>query len=381
MKKTTILFGAGAEPLSTGLQFALSVIGYNNANMNEAIKEFYSSFPENDWHDKYVENTIPIDKLVEASVRREYLSAELMLSSQKDIDREIDRVKESCSLEEQQNLIQKYTSYLGIIDSDFHTLIYPKVFGRYVFWRAIDCFARAYLCLVKDILNPPKDSKQFYLDVLKKPNDTYQEMIKTIQNDERFTKESYYTEIRKIMHKYNDAPIRIVSTNYTPCCSVITGRDDIIHIHGRMDMFENPYEWKVIRAEEAQKNNEGEERKLLFPYLAIQSGVKPIIERTQITEYNKMVEAFDCAEKIIIVGYGINYDDNHINSIIRNAVENKDKQVVVLCYETGTPKPKVDVESEICHKLRLDYKPFNLNVIQINNSNCVNVFRSQLIEE
>ncbi len=382
MKKTTILFGAGAEPLSNGLDFALSVIGYKSEDMNAAIKEYYSSFPGNEWYAQYKKKTIQMDKLVEASVRREYLAGDLALTNQEEIKEEIDHVKKDYSFEEQKDLIWKYTSYLGIIDSDFHTLIYPKVFGREVFWRAVDCFTRAYLCLVKDILNPTVDDKQFYLDVLEKPYDTYLEMKRIIESDERFKRNSYYTELRNIFNTYNNPPIRIVSTNYTPCCSVITGREDIIHIHGRMDLFENPYKWKVVDAEEAQKNNEAETRELLFPYLAIQSGVKPIIERTQIFEYGKMVEAFDYAEKIIVVGYGINYDDNHVNSIIRSAVENIHKQVVVLCFdETVPPKPISDLESELCHKLRLDNIPSNLIAVPINRSNGVDVFRNQLIEE
>lgn len=373
MKKTTILFGAGADMLSSGANFALKVIGHNTKEMNTAIKEFYGTLPASDWYDSYVDNTIPLEKLVEASVYREYLSGKFPPTSQNKIKKEIKHINSTAPQTYKKDLIEKNTSYMGIIDSDFHTLIHPKILGKHTFWRVIDCYTRAYLCLVKDILNPTIDDKEFYLNALINPDDTHKGIVKTIRTDTKFQIEGYYRSLSKIANSH----IRIVSTNYTPCCSVITGRNDIIHIHGRMDLFENPYEWKVITAEAAQKNNNlSSERKLLFPYMFIQSGTKPIIERTQIQEYSRMVDAFTQTEKIIIVGYNINYDDNHINSIIRSAIEDS-KDVTILFFERDGTR-SADPDGETRKKLRLNQVYSNLHVIRINSSNGLDAFEQQL---
>ena len=54
---------------------------------------------------------------------------------------------------------------------------------------------------------------------------------------------------------------------------------------------------------------------LLFPYIFIQSGIKPIVEEIIINEYSKAISYLKEVDKIIIVGFRLNYDDNHINSL------------------------------------------------------------------
>ena len=251
---------------------------------------------------------------------------------------------------------------MGIVDEYFHTLINPQILGPRKFWRVIDCFTRAYLLLAREIIDPKCDEVKFYKNMLEKPNDTFNIICQTIDYDARFKNDGYY-QVLKRMTK-DKSQINIVSTNYTPCCSIITNRDDIIHIHGRMDLFEDPYEWRVVSAAEAQKNNElGEDRRLLFPYLSIQSGVKPIVEKNQITEH------------IIVVGYNINCDDNHINSILRNAVVEK-KDVKILVYESGRTIP--DLDADIRGRLRLEGADSNLNCIKITRINSLHIFEDQL---
>ncbi|MBP5311321.1 MAG: hypothetical protein J6112_00605 [Clostridia bacterium] len=112
-----------------------------------------------------------------------------------------------------------------------------------------------------------------------------------------------------------------------------------------------------------------------FPYLFIQSGVKPVVERTQIEEYAKMVKFFDESDKIIVLGYRLNYDDNHINSIIRSAVK-QNKEVVYLSFNDKKVAPLSN--KEVHDKLKLPMICPSLKFFEIDGSNASRVFEEEL---
>ena len=71
---------------------------------------------------------------------------------------------------------------------------------------------------------------------------------------------------------------------------------------------------------------EEHDNEIIFPYILIQSGVKPIISPFEIKNFNKACDALEKADYLIILGYGLNSDDEHITTMIRYCLDTrKDK--------------------------------------------------------
>ena len=49
---------------------------------------------------------------------------------------------------EKDDIIDKNSSYMGILDERFYTLIHPRVLGIEKFWTVVHCYWHAYLTLV-----------------------------------------------------------------------------------------------------------------------------------------------------------------------------------------------------------------------------------------
>lgn len=59
----------------------------------------------------------------------------------------------------------------------------------------------------------------------------------------------------------------------------------------------------------------------VFPYILIQSGIKPIVNGYQIHEFEKAVRMIDESEELFILGYGVNSDDEHITNLLRTRLQ------------------------------------------------------------
>lgn len=368
MKKICILFGAGADAslnISTGNDFAADVLGVSptySSKMNESIKRHYSAIiPEKDeWYPSY--NTYKVweeNDLVKAALRKKNLEKARKIDDDEFKKEFEDLIKKST----ERDIIKKqYPSYMGILDGKFSTLIAPNILGRGKFWQVVSCYCRAYLTMVQQVLE--RDDYDEFL----KPTER---LIREIRNTskKKSTEESYYSIINKKRAMFD---ISVVTTNYTLFCEEISElkKDKIAYVHGRIGLFESPRDLCVYDAE-----HDRFEREIVFPYLFIQSGIKPIVERRQIEEYGKMIQFMDDAKKIIIIGYRLNYDDNHINSIIRSTIK-QGKEVVYLSFNDG----KMDFlkREDVINKLRLSDNPTNLKWREITSYDAYQAFENEL---
>lgn len=369
-KKICIMFGAGAEipyGLSGGGNFAKTVIGLSNDknNMDTAIKEYYKK-KIIEWYPNYQHNCFDFDKLFKASLKKQLLEDECDIQNKKGFD-DLIKKKSQISSKKKEKIIDKYTSYMGILDEKFHTIISPKYLGPKKFWGVVACYARAYLLLTGEMVKKTEKqtlTKKDYLDMLENPL-KYYEKWQYIQS-----KDSYYDIIQNCPEAKNS--ISIITTNYTPICENITGDKNIAYVNGRLNWFESPYELKVYDV--TNENKKPSKDDIWFPYIFIQSGVKPIIEEKQIEEYAKMINYIKQAETIIIVGYRINADDNHINSFLRSAIISNKK--VIYFNHNG----ELSIE-QIYKRLHLDKIKNNINNIEIVKTDdkiCVSKFKEVL---
>ena len=110
----------------------------------------------------------------------------------------------------------------------------------------------------------------------------------------------------------------------------------------------------------------------MFPYIFVQSGVKPIVEEKILMEYSKAIEYLHEVEKLIIVGYRLNFDDNHINGLIRNYVLDG-KSVIYLDFDNVSRR-------DILNRLRItqNFEKIDFKRLSINNDNSLSVFKDSI---
>jgi hypothetical protein len=409
--KITFLFGAGADAafgIANGGMFAEVVLGINGMakEYDVAIKKHYEkehlyNKDERNWLPKYHSDSgFGTYSLLKNAVRKELLDNNKLLSKG-EYEREIlekandkfkgniksckecsttskdDDNKQICSNKsiskcENENIRQficEHLNYMGLLDEKFHTLISPKAMGAYSFWQVVKAYSRAYLHIIKGI------SADIDLDnALNNPRKTYAE-IRNIIRTKYTSKESYYKTIKDKCNDFN-----IITTNYTPFAEKIADVNEgqVAYIHGKLSRFESPFRLQVYDVE--RDNFEKETRnQMLFPYLFLQSGVKPIIERSQIEEYSKALKFLDESNHLVIVGYQLNVDDNHLNSLLHSFLSKSGNSITYFQYNSDG---KCNVEkTDILKRLRIgeqDENANNLTFIEIDENNCNMEFEKHL---
>lgn len=381
MSRATILFGAGAENcfgICDGSKFAHKVVGIDASEMNKAIYEFYKKKIKlltgelKDWYPYLFKEVSRNDENLrkrfwEACIRKKLLDTKEILNMKKDYDKEVEEMLKALESDENEaerkKIENEYTSYMGIIDENFHTLIAPRVLGPQKFCSVLAYYTRAYLEIVRGLLQG-NDEMEYYKQILENPDGIVKKIEKSLSTDQRFHQNcSYYS----ILKKYNNH-CKVITTNYTPICEEITDvdKDDIAYVHGKIGWFESAYRRKVYDVNHCDEKLPDDD--LLFPYLFIQSGIKPVIEEKQIKEYGKAIQFLEDTERIIVVGYRINADDNHLNAMLSSAIRRKNK---TFCYLDFDDKS----EDEILHRLHIDRNEIEcFSYKKINRENCFDVF-------
>lgn len=408
--KICCFFGAGAESsfgLSGGKDFAKVVLGVKEEVIDEAIEEYYKDKDKSydSWYPEYPGKgrlVIGKDSIYKAAIKKKHFELEKEFDNKTKFENQIKSELNELNEQDKENLLTHYTSYMDLIDNYFHTLIAPKYFGPHNFWKVVSCYTRAYLYLVGQILYKKSKTdkiiitKDMYVDILKYPKSTMDKILDKCQNEQETN--SYY----KVLSEYQNE-ICVITTNYTPLCRCITNNknnetnDNIAYLNGRFGLFESARELRVYDVEE----DELPKNEVLFPYIFIQSGVKPIIDIKQLREYNKAIRFLDEVDELIIVGYEMNGDDNHINSLIRSfLLENK--KITFFKFNGSTNENKENKENKeneneknqeqkvedeknnILKKLRLFGKDkelcpkFDINIIFIKDDNSVSEFAKYL---
>lgn len=136
------------------------------------------------------------------------------------------------------------------------------------------------------------------------------------------------------MNSYEENYINIITTNYTSICEKVVDlkEEKIAYVHGRLNLFEN------IKTKEIKQIDKFKEGDIIMPYIMIPSGIKPIISPLQIEEWHKAISFIDNSKYLIILGYGINSDDEHITSIIRSFINKK--TVLFFLYNSDDDREK-----------------------------------------
>lgn len=229
----------------------------------------------------------------------------------------------------------------GILDNYFHTIVNPQKFGPnnfakifYFYWS---CYFSITDCLV---LN----NQDFFREYLKGDAVNYTYILENfrrfLERINSFTKcaveneKNYYKLIAESVT--DDFSITgVITTNYLNLVrnafSNIT--ENISYPNGHFDLYEFPEYLEITDL--AKSNQIIDNKKIFFPFIFGQSYVKPVVCSKQIKEFDLLSEIFNLnstyEEKsiLVILGYEINPDDNHINAFIHEYIENGNRLVFV----------------------------------------------------
>ncbi len=270
----------------------------------------------------------------------------------------------------------------GLLDSYFHTIINPNKYGAVKFTWIFNYYWACYFTILKKVLIYLKDESDFENLLIETPykenpgkenGDKYTlDYLKVLNSIDDITKKlyspelnlslgtSYYHCIKEELNKYNDRIncCGVATTNYFRFCSTIC--DNTIYLNGQLKQFEYPEFLEVCDFSEELKIKEG----LFFPFVFGQSLVKPIVNAAQTEEYSKFYKLLldsdneEIADVLVIMGYNINEDDNHINTFLHDFVR-RGKRMIIL-----TGKKDYDVKS----KLKCDPKVVELCVVNYNDT-------------
>lgn len=157
----------------------------------------------------------------------------------------------------------------------------------------------------------------------------------------------YYNDIG--LHLESDISISAIGTaNYNNILETVadtTNLPEIIHLNGSVSDYYNPYKNTVNTYEEAPENEQIE-----VPFMLTQSGVKPLTSITMSRRYVNLYDSFLESECIVIVGFGFNVDDSHINGLFRSLIEKENKQIY---YVTVDSRPNEQIKRQVLLNLRL----------------------------
>ena len=396
--KVSFLFGAGAECFSfdmpTGVEYQRNTLlcenfgkiygnslknyfketffnkgyKYTRHHVNAGNKVYYSIL-ENLIRQKYENKSIKeINKLIKDS-RKEKVVNDLkrFLKLKKELsnpfltelveNRDIDKI-----------------GFAGILDSLFYNIINPAKFSQVQFSKIINYYWNCYFYLVDKIIETLKNNNidlselEEFID--KKTNKLCYK--KLLSNIDKFTKKlyglkplikenfknSYYFNISNKLEESKEkiSLSGIFTTNYFLFSEIIN--DDVVYLNGKLSLFEYP---EVLEVRNYLKE-EADNKKFFFPFIFGQSYTKPIVCKNQITEFDKFNEKLESSDCLIILGYNINADDNHINSFLHNFIEILKRKIIIVTEITKTATLE-NIKYDYAEKLKISKDNENLIIL------------------
>ncbi|MCQ2981926.1 MAG: hypothetical protein MJ178_04165 [Treponemataceae bacterium] len=223
------------------------------------------------------------------------------------------------------NSFLKEGSFYSLIDSQFNYLRNPGE-NPDECRRVIKLYYATYLSLLKGL-----SKQQNFIPsgvTIQEKRKNLLTMLDTFENTILSNvKKTYYHKIKEFS---SINPSFIVTTNQTRFIEKIFTTGDFAYVHGKMDLFED------IRTKRVDTLNNFSDEDFIFPFISVQSGVKPVICSRQIHEYEKATNALLDADEVIILGYGVNTDDEHITNILRERLLSKKNSITYMVYNDGS---------------------------------------------
>lgn len=102
------------------------------------------------------------------------------------------------------------------------------------------------------------------------------------------------------------------------------------HLNGGVTDYYNPYKNSVISECEPEQVPENQ---IHVPFVLTQSGLKPLTSVDMSRRYVGLYDEYIACDRLVVVGYGFNIDDSHINGLFRKLIEEAGKPMVWVCLD------------------------------------------------
>lgn len=265
-------------------------------------------------------------------------------------------------------------TYYGTIEENFSTIINPREAGIKKFWKLINFYWSAYFSIILPLYEKIGDMRDGNGGKYQNPYSYILSNVDAITREvyekTEIKKDSYYGVISNYQ-SVNHKKIKILTTNYTPFIEKLSGEENSAYLAGALKLFEYPGELEIVDFSQESDGNNVEKKKMFFPFIMTQAPIKPIIHPKQLVEYKKAMEFLDLEQDVIdktliIVGYNLNPDDDHINAMIREFVVKGGKLVI---YKHNKEKKEEEVEESVKKSLRLiNNKDIRIDVVAEDKS-------------
>ena len=269
----------------------------------------------------------------------------------------------------------KDVNYAGILDKYFYTINNPVKYGPGKFSKLVNYYWACYFCIVqkivenfdkKDELNKYKNSAEIdYGKIVNNLPDFTKKLYGLNQESSKLKnsqiENSYYYLINQKLENQKYVNQGILTTNYFNFVEQIEVKKNgkYAYLNGRLDYFEIP---QLLEVRNLQKDNVPSD-KLFFPFIFGQSFVKPIVHQKQIEEFAKIPAILENADCLVILGFAINEDDNHVNSYLHDYASQKNKKIIFVSTEEGN-----EVLESVKTRLRLENSD-NIKIVNVKKNN------------
>ena len=171
---------------------------------------------------------------------------------------------------------------------------------------------------------------------------------------------SYYDDLKSAIDNNLLNVSKIATTNYNKFISDIIG-EDIVYLNGSTEKWYDPYLNKIDSREKLSEN----EKHFFVPLLFTQSGTKPMTSIDMSIEYVNTYYGWGESDAIVVIGFGFNPDDEHINGILRTLIDDDGKKLIVIALKGN------DCESnaikQISDKLKIKSRD-KISLIQLDSN-------------
>lgn len=142
---------------------------------------------------------------------------------------------------------------------------------------------------------------------------------------------------------------------------------EVMHLNGGVNDYYNPYKNSVLTCNDP---NQIPNDQIYVPFILTQSGLKPLTSVDMSRRYVTLFDSFAESDGIVVIGYGFNVDDTHINGMFRELVEDKGKHLYWVC--ASSDQSAVQKERELVIKLRISSNIEHVHVILVNRDSRLN---------
>ena len=159
--------------------------------------------------------------------------------------------------------------------------------------------------------------------------------------------DGYYNDLKDAKFELGD----VATTNYS---NLIEKKLDqkVVFLNGSINEWYDPYLNIIERTSDLNG-------KFKLPLIFTQSGTKPMTTVSKSCEYVDLYRNWQEMDGIIIIGFGFNKDDEHINAMLRTLVDDDNKNIYVV---------HKDIErDEVAKRLRITKNMSNINICKIDN--------------